>query len=98
MRTKPKSGHDGAFIRPEDLEAAAEAVAVANGGLAAGRAALKAQLTLRRRLRQVRSVLVVLILLATLALWIGFVGHGIAWLFDHTLVYPLRGGWDMWPL
>jgi hypothetical protein len=81
MNTEPKAGHDGAFIDADDLEAAAEAVAVANGSL-----------------RQVRSILVVLILLATAALWLGFIGHGIAWLFDHTLAYPLRGGWDMWPL
>jgi hypothetical protein len=98
MNTEPKAGHDGAFIDADDLEAAAEAVAVANGSLAVGARALEAHLTLQRRLRQVRSILVVLILLATAALWLGFIGHGIAWLFDHTLAYPLRGGWDMWPL
>lgn len=98
MTTKRKSGHDGAFISADDLEAAAEAVAVANGGLAAGRAALEGQLAARRRLQQVRSVLVVLILLTSMALFVGFIGHAFAWLFDHTLGYPLRAGWGMWPL
>lgn len=94
----PRAGHDGGFIDADDLEAAAEAVAVANGGLAAGRAALEAQLTVRRRLQQVRSVLVVLIVLTTAALWIGFVGHAFAWLIDHTLGVPFRAGWEWWPL
>jgi hypothetical protein len=98
MRSQRKTGHDGAFIDPDDLEAAARAVAVANGGLRAGAAALEAQLTLRRRLRQVRSVLVVLIVLVTVALWVGFIGHALVWLFDHTLAFPLRGGWELWPL
>lgn len=98
MTTKRKSGHDGAFIDADDLEAAAEAVAVANGGLRAGRAVLEAQLTVRRRLQRVRSVLVVLIVLVTAALWLGFVGHALVWLIDHTLGIPFRAGWEWWPL
>jgi hypothetical protein len=95
MRTEPKAGHDGAFIDADDLEAAARAVAVANGGIKAGAAALRWQL----RLRRARSLFIVLLMATASLIVVGFTVHAGVWLFDHTLAYPFfRGGWGMWPL
>jgi hypothetical protein len=40
----------------------------------------------------------VLILLAVVAFWLGFVSSAFAWLFIHTLGIPFKAGWNLWAL
>lgn len=96
METRKQTGHDGAFIDPDDLEAAARQMKRFAKGAKAAKTAVK--VGEYSRARAIRSLILGAMLLFGLWLLTGLVAHFIVWLVWDCFAYPIRVGWGWWPL
>lgn len=96
METEKQAGHDGAFIDPDDLEAAARQMKRFAKGAKAAKAAAK--VSEYSRARAIRTAIMGAILLFGSWLLLGFALHFIVWLVWDCFAYPIRLGWGWFPL